>query len=50
MSASLEKAIELLTSEIANLREEVEKLREANIETNAKLYLTNEYLSTLDKN
>jgi len=49
MYSELKDVIIELTSEINKLREEIKELRKANVEINSKLYLTNEYLSTLEK-
>jgi len=47
MEKELVAAIKYLTEEINSLSGEIEELRKVNREMNEKLYLTNEYLSTL---
>jgi uncharacterized phage infection (PIP) family protein YhgE len=48
MDSELKDAITKLTSELKKLSDEVKELKETNKEISSKLYLTNEYLSTLN--
>lgn len=41
-------AIKYLADEVTSLSEQIEELKQVNQRINEKLYLTNEYLSTMD--